>query len=139
MAWQSRATALQDQLGKRHAKCTSGATGVEQAARTNVEEAAASSRSAAVGSYRCAFPDTLDPRTALTERLPRIAEHAPAMQGEVQAVVYLIPRRAKPYVPVDAQGREQLANSLHMSLDPRREWKARSSWAALIAVTLGAR
>ena len=108
MAWQSRATALQDQLGKRHAKCTSGATGVEQAARTNVEEAAASSRSAAVGSYRCAFPDTLDPRTALTERLPRIAEHAPAMQGEVQAVVDLIPRRAKPYVPVDAQGREQL-------------------------------
>ena len=107
-SWQLRATTIQDQLGKRHAKCGSGATGVEQATQAAVAEAVIGSRSAAVGSYRCAFPDTPDPRTALVGRSSRILEYFPEMVQLTQAIVDVIPARARPYVPVDSQGKEQL-------------------------------
>ena len=106
---EARAKMMVDQIGKRTAKAGSDAVQVEQAAREVVEVAAVSSRTAAVGSYRCRFPDTADPRTALRGGGEEVRVWVAPLQEVRVAITELIPPRRSTYTPVDSQGEEQLA------------------------------
>lgn len=106
--WKKRAQTVQDQLGKRAKKAQGHAAYVEQASTREVDLAEASGRPAAIGSYRCGFPDRQDSRTVASGEVTRIREWKAGLVQMEHDVSKAIPTRRTKHVCADTQGKKQL-------------------------------